>query len=195
METNPTEQLSTVALVKAEFASGLDTSVADSDIQEYIDDLSQDWLERCGVYSLSTLYALTETYDGSGSNSLPLRQYYQSISTVAIGVRTIPQSTSVNQCGWVLDSANGRFLRLRGYAGFLRGVQNITVTGQAGNDGIPGDVQRAFTRHCAIEFKRKDSINVKSLSLSSGGTTTYLTNDELPPDIQRVIRNHSRLGM
>lgn len=59
MQTNPTEQLSTVALVKAEFASGLDTSVADSDIQEYIDDLSQDWLQRCGVYSLSTLYAFS----------------------------------------------------------------------------------------------------------------------------------------
>lgn len=195
METNPTEQLSTVALVKAEFASGIATTASDSDIQEYIDDLSQHWLQMCGVYSLSTLYDLTETYDGSGSNSLPLRQYYQSISAVVIGVQPIPQSTSVNQCGWILDSANGRFLRLRGYWGFPRGFMNITVTGQAGNDGIPGDVQRAFTRHCALEFKRKDSLNLKSQGLNGGGSTTFMNEEDLPISIARVVRNHMRLGM
>jgi hypothetical protein len=194
MKTNPTEQLSTVALVKAEFASGLDTSVADSDIQEYIDDLSQDWLQRCGVYSLSTLYTFTDVYDGSGTRRLKVRQVpLNSVTTLMFGVTVIPQSTTPTQNGWGIES-NGNFIFLRGYW-FPKGIQNVTVTGNAGNDGIPGDVQRAFTRHCAIEFKRKDSINVKSLSLSSGGTTTYLTNDELPPDIQRVIRNHSRLGM
>jgi hypothetical protein len=194
MKTNPTEALSTVALVKAEFGPGIDTSKPDSDIEEFITDLSQDWLQRCGVFSLSTLYDVTETYDGSGTHRLKTRQVpINSVAKLTIWTRVIPESTGPTVVGWGIED-NQNFIFLRGCR-FPRGTQNIQVTYEAGADGVPGDVQRAFTRHCALEFKRKDSINLKSVSLASGGTTTYLSNDELPPDILRVIRNHSRIGM
>jgi hypothetical protein len=195
MQTNPTEALSTLALVKAEIGSGITGTVSDSSIEEFITDLSQDWLQRCGVYSLSTLYTVNENYNGTGTYRLPLRQYYTSITKLTIGIKIVPQSTAVDIPGWFLDDS-GRYIYLRGgqYC-FLHGSQNINVQGQAGYNGIPGDVQRAFTRHCALEFKRKDSINMKSMSLSGGGSTTYLNDVDLPPSILRVIRNHSRLGM
>jgi hypothetical protein len=194
MQTNPTEQLSTVDLVKAEFASGVTTNAPDASIQEFIDDLSQHWLRECGVYSLSTVYDFSDVYDGTGNPRLKVRQVpLNTITTLMFGTRVIPQSTAPNMCGWGIES-NGKFIFLRGFV-FPHGVQNITLIGTAGNDGIPGDVQRYFTRHCALEIKRKDTINLKSQSLSGGGSTTFMSGDELPPDILRCQRNNSRLGM
>jgi hypothetical protein len=194
MQTNQTEMLSSVALLKAEFGSGLNTSVADADLEEFIADLSQYWLQLCSVYSLSTLYTLTEVYNGAGSYVQPLRQYYTSVSNLTIGTCVIPASTAVNIPGYLLDSS-GRFLYLRGCYNFCHGVQNVSITGEAGNDGIPGDIQRAFTRHAALEFKRKDSINLKTQSGQSGGSTQFMNESDLPVDILRVIRFHQRLGM
>src|SRR5580693_7862763 len=141
MNTNPTEQLSTVALVKSEIGGGITNSANDAEIEEYIGDLSQYWLQRCGVFSLSTLYTETELANGTGTAVLPLRHYATSITTLQIGTRVISQSTTPAMWGWVLDQS-GRFLYLRG-GRFLRGIQNVQIVYQAGNDGIPGDIQRA----------------------------------------------------
>jgi hypothetical protein len=195
-QTNPTEALTTAALVEAELSSGLVSPSAGviASIGEMITDLSQEFLQRCGVYSVSTLYTLTEYYNGSGGSTLALRQYYSTITSVTIGTQTVPQSASPSQYGWVLDST-GRFLMLRGYTTFYRGIQNVIVTGQAGASAVPGDVQRAMTRWVAIELKRKDSINVKTLALSGGGSTNYLQDEELPPDVRRCIRNHTLVSL
>ena len=193
MQTNPEEMLSTVALVKAEIGGGINNSTKDSDIEEYITDLSQYWLQRCGVFSLSTLWTPTETANGTGTTILPLRQYAVSVTSLTIGTRVVPQSTTPAMSGWVLDGS-GRFLYLRGGQSFPRGIQNIQVVYQAGNDGIPGDIQRAFTRHCALEYKRKDSINMRSQA-AQGGNVALLNDVETTPDIEHVIKMHSRLGM
>jgi hypothetical protein len=193
MKTNPTEALSSVALVKAEIGGGINNSTKDSDIEEYITDLSQYWLQRCGVYSLSTSYTATENYNGTGTDVLPLRGIAQSITTLTIGTRLIPASTAGNIPGYFLDD-NGQFLYLRGYYSFPHGRQNINVVYQGGNDGIPGDIQRAFTRHCALEYKRKDTINMRSQS-AMGGNVALLNDVETTPDIEHVIKIHSRLGM
>src|SRR5580692_11373468 len=151
MNTNPTEQLSTVALVKSEIGGGITNSANDAEIEEYIGDLSQYWLQRCGVFSLSTLYTETELANGTGTAVLPLRHYATSIT-------------------------------------------NVQIVYQAGNDGIPGDIQRAFTRHCALEYKRKDTLNMRSQA-AMGGNVALLNDVETTPDIEHVIKMHSRLGM
>lgn len=194
MNTNPTEQLSTLALVKAEPGTGVVGTYSDTVIQEYIDDLSQHWLQECGVFSLSTTYNVTEVYDGTGTYKLKLRQEpINSVATVLFGVCVVPQSTTPVMPGWVIDGS-GNFLAFRGGWRVPRGVQNVTVTYNAGNSGIPGDIQRYFTRHVALELKRKDSMNLKSQSLTGGGSNTFMNTDELPPDILRCMKNHMRLG-
>lgn len=197
MRTNPTEQLSTLALVKAEPGTGISSTYGDTVIQEYIDDLSQYWLQRTGYYSLSTIYAANENYNGTGTAALTLRSIAQSITQLTFGTKIIPQSLPATAGyylpGWFL-SDDGQTLWLRGYWAFPRGIHNVNVQYQAGNDGIPGDIQRAFTRHCALELKRKDSINLKSQNLTGGGSVTFDNDVEVPMDIERVIRMHSRIG-
>jgi len=195
MNTNPTESIATVAQVKAEPGSGIQTTTDDSVIQLYINGISQYWLQRTGLYSLSTVYSITENYNGPGGYVLPLRQYANSITTLTIGTRIIPPSTAVDIPGYFLDDT-GRFLYLRGgLFYFPHGAQNINVVYSAGQAAAPADVLQAFIRHVALVYKRKDSINEKMLALASGGSTQFMNDVELTPDIERVIRLHSRLGM
>jgi len=194
MNTNPTESIATVAQVKAEPGSGINTTTDDSIIQLYINGISQYWLQRTGLYSLSTEYTVTENYNGTGTQVLPLREYANSISTLTIGTRIVPASTAVNKAGYFLDDS-GRFIYLRGWYCFPHGQQNVQVVMTCGQAGAPADVLQAFIRHVALVYKRKDSINQKTLGLAAGGSTSFLNDIEITPDIERVIRLHSRVGM
>jgi hypothetical protein len=186
--------LSTVALVKAEPGSGINNNYSDSTIEEYIADLSQYWLQLCGVYTLSTEYTVTETYNGTGTVRLKTRQQpILSVAAVTVNGCPIPAVSGPMGSGYGIED-NGNFIYLRGYV-FWRGVQNVQITYTAGASSVPGDIQRAFTRHVALELKRKDSINIVSDSLAGGGNATFMNDKELPIDILRVMRLHSRLGM
>lgn len=195
MNTNPTEALSTLQLVKAEPGTGItsNTAATDAVITEFINDLSQYWLQRTGAYTLSTTYVANENYNGTGRDTLPLRNHANSITQLTIGTVIVPQSTAVNKPGWFL-SDDGLTLYVRGWYSFLRGRQNINVQYNAGYSVTPGDITRAFTRHVALELKRKDSINLKSQSLTGGGNVTFDNDVEVPMDIERVIRMHTRVG-
>src|SRR5271154_1017952 len=139
MNTNPTEALSTIALVKAEPGTGItnNSTFTDAVITEYINDLSQYWLQRTGQYTLSTTYAANETYNGTGTPALPLRNQAQSITQVTFGTKVVAASTAVDIPGWVL-SDDGQTLWLRGYWAFPRGVMNINIQYSAGYAAAPG---------------------------------------------------------
>jgi len=194
MNTNPNEMIITVAQAKAEPGGGILGHAKDDEITQAIAGISQYWLQRCGVFSLSTTFDVTETYDGTGTQRLKLRQPpCNSVSVLNIAGCLVPAITvPVTGAGYGIED-NGNFLFVRGYQ-FWRGTQNVQVAYNSGNDGAPADIVSAVARHVMLWYKRKDEINLKSLS-AMGGTTTYLNDIELTPDIERVIRLHSRLGM
>ena len=67
---NPTEMLTTGAAVQYEIGS-VKTPAA---IDPYIAWVSQWLLRRFGVYSISTLFSVTETTNGTGTARLKLKQ-------------------------------------------------------------------------------------------------------------------------
>jgi hypothetical protein len=192
MQINTAEALTTLSLVKQELAS---TSYDDDDeITACTAGVSAYWLERCGVFSLSTSNTFTETYSGNGSDVLYLRQQpATAITSLTIGCSPIPVSLSYGQAGYLL-SDDGHSIILRCYE-FCRERANVLVTYTAGYSVVPAIVQSAATRHTALWFKRRRSINEGSiLAGAQGGSTTYLNNMVVTPDIEAVIRLYTRVG-
>lgn len=139
-------------------ASGTDSA----EIQLAVTALSKKILNLTGRKSLNGVSSFSERYDGNGGNALLLRNYpIQAVSSLVIGGTTIPQSPDYQQQGWVIDDQGEQnTLRLisggnnwspyngwgfgengdvpsqwpngcRGLA-FVRGIQNVAVTYQAG---------------------------------------------------------------
>jgi hypothetical protein len=122
--------LTTVAAVNdwLDQASGTDSAL----IQTYITAFSQYALTYTGRRNLSSIKSYSETYNGSGSETLFLRNYpILSVSSLVIGTTAIPQSPGPTQSGWVIDTSGSQAsLGLRGASGFQDGGFNRFTTGQ-----------------------------------------------------------------
>lgn len=199
---NPTEALTTAVAVQEELGT---ISNAVAVLAPYIGWVSQWILRRCGVYSLSTVFSVTETTNGTGTQRLKLKQPPAlSVTSVTSGSRVLSQSTGQTVSGWFLED-NQNFIAIRSGTGggwwgvgsgyFPKGIGNILVVYSAGNSGIPADIEGIATRLTALMFKRKDSINQRSLALPSGGSSSWINDKKMTDDVEEVIKLHSRLGM
>lgn len=141
-----------------------------------------------------------EFYDGSGTLRQPIRNWpVQSVSSVNVNGQPVPQSTSVNVWGFVVDQ-DKRFISIRGgYSatiatfqnyryqygrglpgfngpGFSNGVQNVEIVYMAGFNGVPFDLEMAARKTVALNYKRRSWIGQKSQAMAAGaGTLTYGT--------------------
>lgn len=218
---NPID-LVTTAQVKSWI--GVTTSADDANIQACITMASWEWLRRTGrgpadgsVPSASPLVspvAYNENYDGPGGVRLFLRNTpIVSIEVLTIGTQTIQQSAVYGQPGWVIDSG-GKSIALRNGGGggnssftvdfyptaipmayFFKAIQNVNVQYHAGFQGVPPDIYQRTIQMVALNYKRKDWIDLKSRAMAQGaGTVTYM-DWELPPEVLECMMQYRRLAV
>lgn len=99
--------LTTVAAVNdiLEQVATADASVIASMITNY----SQNVLTRTGRRNLSRILNFTETYSGSGSETLMLRNYpILAVSSVAIGGISVPASSGATNAGFIIDPSGSQ---------------------------------------------------------------------------------------
>jgi hypothetical protein len=158
--------------------------------------------------------AYAETYDGSGTNRQPIRNWpITAVSSLTIDGQTIPQSSSINVFGWVIDG-DGRFVSLRGgYSanvatfqnyrfqgqrgsgvsfGFSAGTQNVQISYTAGFSGVPFDLEMTARKVCALNYKRRSWIGQKMQQLSAGAGMVQYNDFEMEPQDVRTIMYYQR---
>ena len=78
---------------------------------------------------------------------------------------------------------------------FTPGIGNVQVSYSAGYTRCPYDLQEACFKAVAINYRRKEYIDLASKSLSAGagvsGTISY-RHWALPPEIEAVINHYAR---
>lgn len=105
--------LTTVSAVNSilEQNAGTDAAL----IQSFITNYSQNILTRTSRRNLSRILSFSETYSGTGSTVMQLRNYpILSLLSVAVGGISIPASAGPTQAGFVIDeSGSGAAIALR----------------------------------------------------------------------------------
>jgi hypothetical protein len=192
---------------------GIESTNTDDDgiLQLLISSFSRYVLNRTGQSSFTSVNPYVEIYDGNNASRLFLRNCpIVSILSIIVGNYTIPQSAGLTNSGWYIDpSAKAVALRWNtsGFqisaqtiwpGRFSRGQGNIQVSYTAGYASVPFDLQEAVMEAVAINYERKDWIDLASKTLSSGqgvaGTTRY-RDWFMPPGIERIIEHYSRRAL
>lgn len=215
--------LTTVAAVKSWIGiSGSNTS-EDSTIQDAITAFSAQVLHMTGRGPMNGGYptaspfvtpqSYSEVYDGSGSLRQPIRNWpITAVSSLSINGVTVPQSTSVNVYGWVIDG-DGKFVSIRsGYstsvaglgnyrfagnaypsgAGFCSGVQNVLISYTAGFSAVPFDLEMAARKTVGLYYKRRGWIGQRSQNMAAGAGSIFFDTSEMEPDVVTTIMYYKR---
>lgn len=148
-----------------------------------------------------------EIYDGNGNDRLPLNNWpVTAITSVNDTGVPIPQSTSMNQPGWVIDQSHkflvlrgggftnltdprrvaGRFFR--GRVGFTLGTQNVEVVYSAGFAAVPQDLEMVARKVCGLNYKRRQWIGQRSQAMAAGAGTVSYTDWEMDAQDTEVIK-------
>lgn len=156
-----------------------------------------------------------EFYDGSGTMRQPIRNWpIASVSAVNVNGQALPQSTSINTWGWVVDQdkkfisirggysptvatfQNYRYQTGRGFGaqgpGFSPGVQNVEVVYSAGFAAVPFDLEMAARKTVGLNYKRRSWIGQKSQAMASGAGTVSYGTWEMDIDCERTIHYYDR---
>ena len=162
--------------------------------------------------------AYDEFYDGSGTMRQPIRNWpIISASVVNVDGQAIPQSTSINVWGWVIDQ-DRRFISLRGgYSptvatfqnyryqggrygygagvqgpGFSAGIQNVEISYLAGFFGVPYDLEMAARKTVALNYKRRGWIGQRAQAMAAGAGTVSYDTWEMDKQSERDILYYQR---
>lgn len=204
-ETNPID-LTTLGAVKAfaEVASAKDDDI----IQACITGFSQYVLNWSGRDSLNSIADYTEVYNGNGALRLFLRNSpITAVTSVQAGNFTLTPSAAFGQFGYFIEQSKKSLAFRTGNLGtlraarfsfpgncFARGIGNIQVIYKAGYDGTPADLEYAIRHACAINYKRRAWLDMKSKSISAAGGTGTITYQDwaFPPEVERVLWLYQR---
>lgn len=153
-----------------------------------------------------------EWYDGTGTNRMPIRNWpITAVSFVNINGTAIPQSTSPQVSGWVVDG-DKRFITLRGGfspavatfqnygnqrgrgcgAVFPPDVQNVEVSYTAGFAAVPFDLEMAARKIVSLNYKKRGWIGQVSQAMASGAGTVTYGMWEMDKDAMRTIDYYQR---
>jgi hypothetical protein len=129
-----------------------------------------------------------EWYDGTGTNTLILRQFpVSSISSLKIGPLEVDQATDSVSIGY-------RFFGeevLLNTSRFTRGRRNIHIEYSAGYSVIPPDLELVVNKVIANTYKGKEWLGYASKSLA-GETVSF--KDELDkPSQSQILQNYRRV--
>jgi hypothetical protein len=148
------------------------------------------YIDRAHIL-ISTIGALNEMYDGSGSDRL-LPHFFPIVAVTGVSVdgSAVPQATSPTASGFLWDS---RRVLLRGYA-FNRGVQNIQIAYTAGYVSVPLDLKQAAIDTFALIYRQRTHIGEKSSSMS-GQVTLAFDMSEIPARAMSVFNQYRRIAL
>ncbi len=195
--------LTTLALVKG--LAGVTSTSGDVTMQMCITAASAEFLRCTGAidddgavpsespYVTPVVY--DEFYDGNGNDRLFLR--HRPIRSVqALLVRGITLSAAQGYSRGYRIASDKRslvFLMMR----LPHGTEIVEAQYTAGYDATPADIVRAMTQMVAVNFKRKDWLDLASSTMGASGSNTTISyrNWEFPPEIRAVIRNYSRTAI
>jgi len=200
--------LTTLAAVKA--MAEVSSTKEDSELQDLITSFSRFAMNYTGCRVLNRVLVITDDdpYSGKGGTTLFLRQYpLVSIQAVIVNGQQLPISTGRTSGGVaILDREKSGITIRRPMGGmnesfglglqgcFAMGNANIYVDYTAGNNGTPPDLEMAARTECAIAYKRKLAMDLKSKSLSvqgGAGTTSYRDWD-VTPRTQKILNFYTR---
>lgn len=171
--------LTTVANLKAWL--GISTDTADAQLQRLVTAVSvgiQAWLGR----DLKAAQR-TETFDGSGSDLLLLRQApVASVARVTVDGREVPP-TAYRATPTALVRVNGWW---------PAGWGNVVVIYTAGYDPIPVDVEQACLELAAMRWRERERIGLASKGFGQE-TTTFITKD-MPDSVRTVLLDYRRVA-
>jgi len=200
IDPNPAIDLTTIAIVKDYV--GVITDKDSATIQLCITAASCEFLWRTNaavddgtiptVSPYLTPVDYTDVLDGSGSDMQFLKHRpIRSVSRLSVAGRSWSQADTFPARGWMIDSSR-RALVLRGGI-FYADRQNVEVDYRAGYDQEPTDIIRSVTQWVAVNYRRREWVDLASKSLSTGGATgtTSYRSWVFPPEIQDVIRNYT----
>ena len=227
MSANPID-LTTLNAVKTWVGISLTSTVDDGTIQDVITSFSAYVLRITGrgnpngtipanspfVYPV----AYDDFYDGSGTMRQPVRNWpVVSVASVTVDGQVLPQSTSINVWGWVVDG-DGQNISLRGgfnptvatfqnyryqggrygYGagvqgpGFCAGIQNVEIQYTAGFFGVPYDLEMAARKTVSLNYKRRGWIGQRSQAMAAGAGTVSYDTWEMDPQSERDVKYYMR---
>jgi hypothetical protein len=157
--------------------------------------------------------AYDDFYDGSGTMRQQVRNWpITAVTSVTVNGIAIPQSTSVQVPGWVVDG-DKKFITLRGgYSpnvatfqnyrnqgvglgygpGFAYGPQNVEIVYTAGFSGVPDDLEMAARKVVALNYVRRGWIGQRSQAMAAGGGTVTYGTWEMDADCKETIMYYRR---
>lgn len=195
--------LITLAQVKSWLNIPATNTDDDNTIQFLITGFSKYVLDYTGIDCFNDIKSYSEIHDGNGSGRIFVRNTpIVSVSAVKIGSYTLPQSTTLTGFGWFIDSSKKSIAIRTGSqatgsfpARFTAGLGNVQIDYKAGYSEVPFALGEAAMKAVAINYKRKDWIDLASKSISAGSGTTGTTRYRdwsLPPEISQVLDTYSR---
>lgn len=146
-----------------------------------------------------------EFYDGSGTDSLQLRNWpITAVASLNVNGRTIPASSGIGHFGYVVDG-DGKFLSMRSggwnyqrgggcSSGFPDGAQNVEVQYTAGFAAVPFDLEMAVRKTVALNYKRKSWIGQRAQAMAGGAGTVSYSTWEMDADAARTIEYYAARG-
>lgn len=138
------------------------------------------------------LATYTDTYNGNGRPSQYLHEGpVVSVSSVSINGIVVAQSADAVSAGYVYDD---RMVYLRGACvpeRFTRGVQNVTITYEAGYSATPPGINQACVLWVADLFAKRNRIDKKSETLGQQQTEAYDLSD-MPQAVKTLLRPYVR---
>jgi len=123
----------------------------------------------------------TETYDGTGSDLLVLRQApVLSVARVQLNGQDVPPSSfRITQTALVRTAGTWR-----------HGWGNLVITYTAGYATVPFDLEQAVLELAALRWKERDRIGLVSKGFGQE-TTTFLR--DMPSHVRDTLNNYRRV--
>jgi len=156
-----------------------------------------------------------ETYDGSGTQTLMLRNRpIKSVTSLLVNGVQIASSPGYPTQGFVINGSkkaislrggilgfgnqlwsswqSGPYHAFAGGKGFPRGIQNISVQYSAGYNDTPADIVQAANMIIALNYRRRAWVGERQRAVAGGGGTITFTDWDVPPEVQTIIDLYTR---
>ena len=132
--------------------------------------------------------AYTEVRSGKGERFITFSDYpVQSVQSVMIDGRDIPQSNGWGQPGYTFDDTR---LTIQGNW-FVRGMLNIDLIYTAGYPTIPYEVEQACIDLVCRKYKERDRIGVNSKIIN--GETIVFSKTDMTDELKSVLRAYQKV--
>jgi hypothetical protein len=129
----------------------------------------------------------TETYDGTGSPRLFLKQYpIGSVSSLSV------DEITCDSADYVIYADEG-IIELVDGSLFTKDKLNVAITYEAGYEEIPPDIELCCQKLVALAFKETDSDRIGIASQSFGDQSTSFVTSEFPEDIKKILNSYKKI--